>query len=142
MSWVTCVMRCQSARRKTFSPILKLVQCLKEVAESHASTPGQAVLAWLLGQRPDVIPIPGSKSTAQMDENAASALLRLSDQEVWAARNLRAQIEIKGTQYHTIKLIVFCLPDCALGYVNRSNSTMEVFYKDTPPSERADVKNR
>ncbi|KAJ5561597.1 hypothetical protein N7535_003942 [Penicillium sp. DV-2018c] len=107
---------------ENFPRILKLVQCLKEVAESHASTPAQAALAWLLAQGPDIIPIPGTKSTARMDENAASALLKLSDQEVRTVRDLRAQIEIKGTQYHA--------------------ATMDVLYKDTPPLERADVRNR
>jgi len=86
--------------KENFPQILKLVRCLQEVANSHASTPAQVALAWLLAQGPDIIPIPGTKSTARMDENAASALLQLSDQEVQVIRNLRDKIEIKGTQYH------------------------------------------
>lgn len=83
-----------------FPQISKLVQCLQEVANSHGSTPAQVALAWLLAQGPDIIPIPGTKSTARMDENAASALLQLNDEEVQAIRNMVGQIEIKGTQYH------------------------------------------
>jgi aryl-alcohol dehydrogenase-like predicted oxidoreductase len=85
---------------ENFPQILKLVQCLQEVAISHGSTPAQVALAWLLAQGPDIIPIPGTKSTARMDENAASALLQLNEQEVQAIRNLAREIEIKGTQYH------------------------------------------
>ena len=85
---------------ENFPQILKLVQCLQEVAFSHGGTPAQVALAWLLAQGPDILPIPGTKSTARMDENAASALLQLNEQEVRAIRNLVGEIEIKGTQYH------------------------------------------
>lgn len=85
---------------ENFPQILVLLQCLQDVANSHKSTPAQVALAWLLAQGPDIIPIPGTKSTARMDENAASALLKLSDQEVQAIRSLVERIEIKGAQYH------------------------------------------
>lgn len=70
---------------------------LQEVANFHGSTPAQVALAWLLAQGPDIIPIPITKLTARMDENAASALLQLNDEEVQAIRNRVGQIEIKGT---------------------------------------------
>jgi aryl-alcohol dehydrogenase-like predicted oxidoreductase len=82
-----------------FPKILKLVQELKDVADAHGSTPAQVALAWLLAQGPDIIPIPGTKSAAKMDENAASALLHLSDQEVQEIRTLAERTEIEGTRY-------------------------------------------
>lgn len=84
---------------ENFPRILDLVRGLQDVANSHGSTLAQVALAWLLAQGPDIIPIPGTKSTARMDENAASALLRLSDQEVQGIRKLVERLEIKGTQY-------------------------------------------
>ncbi|KAJ5367971.1 uncharacterized protein N7496_007731 [Penicillium cataractarum] len=84
---------------ENFPKILDLVQGLKGVANSHGSTLAQVALAWLLAQGPDIIPIPGTKSTARMDENAASALLQLSDREVQEIRTLVERLEIKGTQY-------------------------------------------
>jgi aryl-alcohol dehydrogenase-like predicted oxidoreductase len=59
----------------------------------------QVALAWLLAQGPEIIPIPGTKSTTKMDENAAAAMLRLSDQEVEMIRTLVERTEIKGTRY-------------------------------------------
>jgi aryl-alcohol dehydrogenase-like predicted oxidoreductase len=84
---------------ENFPKILELVQGLKDVAKSHGSTPAQVALAWLLAQGSDIIPIPGTKSTARMDENAASALLEMSDEEVQGIRRLVERVEIKGTQY-------------------------------------------
>lgn len=84
-----------------FPEILKLVQKLTDVANAQGSgtTPAQVALAWLLAQGPDIIPIPGTKSTARMDENAASALLQLTDQGVRDIRSVAERIEIEGTRY-------------------------------------------
>jgi len=84
---------------ENFPKILELVQGLKDVANSHGSTPAQVAVAWLLAQGPEIIPIPGTKSTSKIDENAASALLQLSDQEVQEIWTLVEGIEIKSTQY-------------------------------------------
>ena len=84
---------------ENFPNIMKLVHGLKVVADSHGSTPAQVALAWLLAQGPDIIPIPGTKSTSRMDENAGSALLQLRDQEVKEIRELAEQADIKGTRY-------------------------------------------
>ncbi|CAI7606095.1 unnamed protein product [Penicillium glandicola] len=84
---------------KNFPNILKLLQALEKVASVHQSTPAQVALAWLLAQGPDIIPIPGTKSPAKMDENAASAVLYLSEQEVQEIRTLVEKTQIEGTQY-------------------------------------------
>ncbi|KAB8071275.1 NADP-dependent oxidoreductase domain-containing protein [Aspergillus leporis] len=84
---------------ENFPKILELVRGLKDVANAHGGTPAQVALAWLLAQGPEIIPIPGTKSTAKMDENAASALLQLNDQEVQEIRALVERTEIEGTQY-------------------------------------------
>jgi aryl-alcohol dehydrogenase-like predicted oxidoreductase len=54
---------------ENFPQIRKLVRGLQDVANSHDCTPAQVALAWLLAQGPDIVPIPGTKSTARMDEN-------------------------------------------------------------------------
>ncbi|RFU34188.1 hypothetical protein B7463_g2174, partial [Scytalidium lignicola] len=89
---------------ENFPKILELVQALKDVANIHGSTQAQVALAWLLAQGPDIIPIPGTKSTAKMDENAASALLQLSDQEVQEIRTLAERMEIEGTRYSAARM--------------------------------------
>lgn len=84
---------------ENFPKILELVRGVKDMANAHGSTPAQVALAWLLAQGPEIIPIPGTKSTARMDENAASALLQLSEEEVQEIRSLVERTEIEGTRY-------------------------------------------
>ena len=49
---------------------------------SRGLTPGQMALAWLLHQHPAVVPIPGSRNPAHIDENLASASVSLSDDDI------------------------------------------------------------
>lgn len=83
---------------ENFPNILELVQGLKDVAGAHGITPAQVALAWLLAQGQDIIPTPGTKLTAKMNENAASALLQLSDQDVQGIRTLVERTKIQGTR--------------------------------------------
>jgi aryl-alcohol dehydrogenase-like predicted oxidoreductase len=52
---------------------------LREVAAGLGATPGQVALAWLLHQRPPVIPIPGASTVEQLAEILAAVDLRLDD---------------------------------------------------------------
>ena len=54
---------------------------LEQLAQSHAATPRQVVLAWLLWQSPMMLPIPGTSSIAHLEENIAAASLAISDNE-------------------------------------------------------------
>ncbi|KAJ5190282.1 uncharacterized protein N7498_009267 [Penicillium cinerascens] len=85
--------------KDNFPKILAVVHGLKNVACAHGSTPAQVTLAWLLAQGPDIIPTPGTKSTTRTYENAASALVQLSDQEVQGIRTLVEQMRLQGTRY-------------------------------------------
>ena len=78
---------------------MELANGIKNVADAHASTPAQVALAWLLAQGPEIIPIPGTKSMSRMDENAASALLQLRQEEVQTIRSLAEKVEIEGSRY-------------------------------------------
>jgi pyridoxine 4-dehydrogenase len=57
---------------------------LKAVAERHAATPRQVVLAWLLARSPQILPIPGTGNLAHLEENVAAVDLRLDGHEVEA----------------------------------------------------------
>jgi aryl-alcohol dehydrogenase-like predicted oxidoreductase len=81
------------------SAITELVNGIKDVADAHACTQAQVALAWLLAQGPDIVPIPGTKSTSKMEDNAASALLELSPEEVQTLRSLAEKVEIEGSRY-------------------------------------------
>jgi pyridoxine 4-dehydrogenase len=53
-----------------------------QIAERHAATPTQVVLAWLLARSPAIVPIPGTGSIGHLEENTAAAGLRLADDEI------------------------------------------------------------
>lgn len=63
---------------------LALVAKIKEFAAAKGVSPGQLVLAWLLAQEPDVVPIPGTRRVAHIEENIAAAAVSLTADEVAA----------------------------------------------------------
>jgi aryl-alcohol dehydrogenase-like predicted oxidoreductase len=58
-----------------------LVERLEAIAEEKGCTPAQLALAWLMGQGPDVIPIPGTKRIARLEENLGALEVRLTAAE-------------------------------------------------------------
>jgi len=54
---------------------------LDSLAKRHAATPGQIALAWMLKRSPVLLPIPGTSKVGHLEQNAAAALIRLSDDE-------------------------------------------------------------
>jgi aryl-alcohol dehydrogenase-like predicted oxidoreductase len=58
------------------------VEKVEQFARDKGCTPGQLVLAWLLAQGPDVVPIPGTKRRDRLEENVGAAAVRLSADEV------------------------------------------------------------
>jgi aryl-alcohol dehydrogenase-like predicted oxidoreductase len=61
---------------------LQLVAAVRAVAAEIGCTPAQAALGWLLAQGPDILPIPGTKRVRYLEENAAAADLKLTDDQV------------------------------------------------------------
>ena len=60
----------------------RLVDELRGIAQSRGVTPAQLALAWLLHQGQDVVPIPGTKRRARLEENAAAAEIALTEDEL------------------------------------------------------------
>jgi aryl-alcohol dehydrogenase-like predicted oxidoreductase len=87
---------------ENFPKILELVEGLKGIADAHDSTTAQVALAWVQAQGSDIIPIPGTKSTARMDENAASSQLKLSEKELQQIRELVKRTEVIGDRYPAV----------------------------------------
>jgi len=61
---------------------------LARIAQSHGATPSQIALAWLLQRSPAMLPIPGTSSIAHLEENLASASIRLTSVEFRALASL------------------------------------------------------
>jgi aryl-alcohol dehydrogenase-like predicted oxidoreductase len=67
---------------ENFEANLELVRRVQTLAQAKGCTAAQLALAWLLAQGPDIVPIPGSKVTARLEENAAAANIRLTPQDL------------------------------------------------------------
>lgn len=61
---------------------LSIVDIVRDVADARGATPGQVALAWLLAKGPDVVPIPGTKRSAYVDDNAAAVAVTLDADDV------------------------------------------------------------
>jgi aryl-alcohol dehydrogenase-like predicted oxidoreductase len=67
---------------ENFDRNLELVAKVEEIAAEKGITPGQLALAWVLAQGEDVVPIPGTKRLAYLEENVAAAAVELSAEEL------------------------------------------------------------
>jgi len=77
---------------------LQLVELVKTWAKRKQATPGQIALAWLLAQKPWIVPIPGTTQMAHMLENTAAAEIRFSSTELADLNAAVLAIEIRGAR--------------------------------------------
>jgi aryl-alcohol dehydrogenase-like predicted oxidoreductase len=77
---------------------LRLVTLLQRWSLRKQATPGQIALAWLLAQRPWIVPIPGTTQMAHMQENAGAADLRFTDTELTELNAAVRAIEVQGAR--------------------------------------------
>jgi aryl-alcohol dehydrogenase-like predicted oxidoreductase len=73
-----------------------LVDLLAQIATRKQATPAQIALAWLLAQKPWIVPIPGTRKLHRVDENLASADIELTDADLREIREAAEKIEIQG----------------------------------------------
>ncbi|HEY0502180.1 MAG TPA: aldo/keto reductase, partial [Lysobacter sp.] len=76
-----------------------LVQAVTELARERECTPAQLALAWLLHRGPDIVPIPGTRRIARLDENAAATRVDLTIDEQRRLDDVLATHEIAGARY-------------------------------------------
>lgn len=77
---------------------LRLVELAREWAERKQAAPGQIALAWLMGQRPWIVPIPGSTQMAHMLENIGAANVTFDESETAELNEAVAAIEVQGAR--------------------------------------------
>jgi aryl-alcohol dehydrogenase-like predicted oxidoreductase len=78
---------------------LALVETVKDVAAGYGATPGQVALAWLLAQKPWIVPIPGTTKLHRVEENIASAELTLSPEDLARLTDASDNADIRGGRY-------------------------------------------
>ena len=88
---------------------MALVDLLKAIAERKQATPAQIALAWLLAQKPWIVPIPGTTKRHRLDENLGAAMVELTPEDLTAIEDAAAKISIQGAR----------LPDAVLAQTNR-----------------------
>ena len=77
----------------------KLVDTLGQIAEGHNVTRAQIALAWLLAQKPWIVPIPGTTKLHRLEENIGSQDVTLSATDLGSIGEALAAIEIEGARY-------------------------------------------
>jgi aryl-alcohol dehydrogenase-like predicted oxidoreductase len=76
-----------------------LVDLLLEIAERKKATPAQIALAWLLAQKPWIVPIPGTTKLARLEENLGAVAVALTADDLRDIESAASKIEIQGARY-------------------------------------------
>jgi aryl-alcohol dehydrogenase-like predicted oxidoreductase len=94
---------------ENFAKNLDLVRRIEEMAGEKGCTPAQLALAWTLAQGKDIVPIPGTKRRAYLEENIAAMDIELSADDLRRIDEIAPQGAAAGTRY----------PEAMMGMVNR-----------------------
>jgi aryl-alcohol dehydrogenase-like predicted oxidoreductase len=78
---------------------LAFVDWLKKFAEQKKATPAQIALAWLLAQKPWIVPIPGTTKLGRLDENIGAVSVELTPDDLRDIDRAAAQITVQGARY-------------------------------------------
>jgi aryl-alcohol dehydrogenase-like predicted oxidoreductase len=76
-----------------------LVDLLRTMAKRKGATPAQLALAWLLAQKPWIVPIPGTTKQARLDENIGAAAVDLTSDELSEIDSAASRITVQGARY-------------------------------------------
>ena len=76
-----------------------LVSVIEDFATQKKTTPAQIALAWLLAQKPWIVPIPGTTKLNRLDENIGAVSVQLTTDDLRKLENAASQIEVQGARY-------------------------------------------
>jgi aryl-alcohol dehydrogenase-like predicted oxidoreductase len=76
-----------------------LVDLLGEIAERKKATPAQIALAWLLAQKPWIVPIPGTTKLERLEENIGAVAVELTSDDLREIDSAASKITVKGARY-------------------------------------------
>ena len=85
--------------KENFPKNLKLVETIKKIADEKGCTPGQLVLAFLMAQGDDIIPIPGTTKEKNFDENMGSLKVQINESDNQKIRKAISEAEVHGGRY-------------------------------------------
>ncbi len=76
-----------------------LVDLLREIAERKKATPAQIALAWLLAQKPWIVPIPGTTKLSRLEENIGAVAVELTSDDLREIESAASKITVQGARY-------------------------------------------
>jgi aryl-alcohol dehydrogenase-like predicted oxidoreductase len=76
-----------------------LVDLLGSIGKQKGATPAQIALAWLLAQKPWIVPIPGTTKLSRLDENIGAASIELSADDLQQIETAASKITVEGARY-------------------------------------------
>jgi aryl-alcohol dehydrogenase-like predicted oxidoreductase len=76
-----------------------LVDLLGRIAQRKKATPAQIALAWLLAQKPWIVPIPGTTKLHRLDENLGAAAVELTADDLREIESAASKITVQGARY-------------------------------------------
>ena len=84
-----------------------VVDLLREIAKPKKATPAQIALAWLLAQKPWIVPIPGTTKRHRLDENIGAVNIELSAEDLRSIESAVSKVSVQGARYpeHLQKLV-------------------------------------
>ena len=78
---------------------LAMVDLLARIAGRKKATPAQIALAWLLAQKPWIVPIPGTTKLHRLEENIGAAAIELTSDDLREIERAASQITVQGARY-------------------------------------------
>jgi aryl-alcohol dehydrogenase-like predicted oxidoreductase len=78
---------------------LAFVDFFRKFAERKKATPAQIALAWLLAQKPWIVPIPGTRKLERLDENLGAVMVELTPNDLGEIDSVATKIEVQGARY-------------------------------------------
>jgi aryl-alcohol dehydrogenase-like predicted oxidoreductase len=76
-----------------------VIDLLEKIGAEKGATPAQIALAWLLAQKPWIVPIPGSRKLERLDENLGAANIKLMASDLSEIKEAMSQIKVVGDRY-------------------------------------------
>ncbi len=76
-----------------------VIDLLRKIAERKKATPAQIALAWLLAQKPWIVPIPGTTKLHRLDENIGALLVELTSDDLCEIDGASSKITVEGARY-------------------------------------------
>ncbi|MEV4997488.1 aldo/keto reductase [Streptomyces niveus] len=83
---------------------MPVVDLLRRISENENSTPSQVALAWLLAQKPWIVPIPGTRNLKHLNENLGASKVQLSPGDLGDIETAFAEIEVRGGRMNEMQM--------------------------------------